>query len=61
MKDRRLVEPVDDLGLDKEGSSIRYTNDGLDADGDKERQEDTKDQKPDYRQKQKNPPAPNSR
>ena len=61
MKDRRLVEPIDDLRLDKEGSSIRHTNDELDANGDKERQDDTEDQKPDCRQKQKNWPAPNSR
>ena len=52
MNNRSLVEPVNDLGLDKEGYPILYTNNESDVDGNKERQKDTKDQRLDNRQKQ---------
>ncbi len=53
MKDRGLVEPVDDLRLDKESSLIHHTNDELDVDGNKKKREDTEEQRLDCRQKQK--------
>ncbi len=53
MKDRGLVEPVVDLRLDKESSPMHHTNDELEVDGNKEKQEDTEEQRLDCRQKQK--------
>ena len=61
IKERSLVEPVNDLGLNKEGSPILYTNNESDVDGNKERQKDTKDQRLDNRQKQKILHTPNAR
>ena len=61
MRDRRPVEPVDDLGSDREGSPIRRTDDESDGDGDKEGEEDAEDQRLDRRQKQKTPRVPNAR
>ncbi len=52
MNNRSLVEPINDLRLDKEGYPILYTNNESDVDGSKERQKDTKDQRLDNRQKQ---------
>ena len=61
MRDRRPVEPVNHLGSDREGSSIRHIDDKSDADRDKEREKDAEDQRLDCRQKQKTPRAPNAR
>ncbi len=61
MKDRTLVEPVNDLGLDKKSSPILYTNNESDFDGNKEKQKDNEYQRLDNRQKQKILHAPNAR
>lgn len=61
MRDRRLVEPVNDLGLDKESFPICHTDNKSNSNGDKEKKKDIEDQKLDCRQKQKTLCAPNAR
>lgn len=61
MRNRCLVEPVNDWESDKEGSSIRRIDDELDNDRDKKREENIEDQRFNYRQKQKTPCVSNAK
>lgn len=45
MRDRHLVEPVNDLGSDRKGFSIHYTDNKSDSNEDMKEEEDAEDEK----------------
>lgn len=61
MRDKRLVEPVNNFGLDKKGFPICYIDDNSDDNRDMEGEEDAEDKKLDCKQNQKTLCIPNAR
>lgn len=56
MRDKCLVDPVNNVNSNRKSSLVRYTDDESDGDGNKEREvssEVPRPEKPDHRQNQK--------
>lgn len=61
MRERRLVEPIDYVRLDREGATTCYTDDKSDDNRNTEGENNTEDQNFDLRQKKKTLHAPNAK